>query len=309
MGDGSIHERRRMRRVTRPRRVAYVDALWMLPVTALVLAFVVYPLWILISTSFSKLSFTGKAKGWAGLENYRTALADPVVHHVITNTVYWTVGVVVGTITISLGVALVLNETWPGRRFVRWIVIIPWATSLVITSLVFSWIFDSRLGTINIILENLGLISTPVDFLSNPSRSMPILIGVGIFVSIPFTTYVMLSGLQGIPEELYAAASIDGAGAIKRFRVITFPLLAPFVALAALLNAIYVFNSFPIIYIMTNGGPIDETQTIITYMYKLAFTENSMAEASALGTIALVILAFGGTAYWLVLKRQTTVRS
>jgi ABC-type sugar transport system permease subunit len=121
---------------------------------------------------------------------------------------------------------------------------------------------------------------------------------------VPFTTYVLLSGLQGIPNELYEAARIDGASAVRRFRKITLPLLSPFVTLAALLNAIYVFNSFPIIWILTQGGPLDDTQTVITYTYKLAFSTDEVAKAAALASASLVFLAVVGTIYWLVLRRQ-----
>ena len=278
--------------------------LWLLPALLLVLFFVVYPLWTMLLASFSRLSFAGVRTGWAGFDNYIAVFNDPVIPQVLRNTAIWTLGVVVGTISISLVVALILNETWPGRRFVRWVLIIPWATSLVITSLAFRWILDSQLGTLNILLLDWGLIDEPMEFLSDASRSIPLLILVGIFVSVPFTTYVLLSGLQGIPNELYEAARIDGASAVKRFQKLTLPLLAHFLTLAALLNAIYVFNSFPIIWILTQGGPLNDTQTLITYAYKLAFSTDEVAKASALASASLVFLAVGGTMYWLVLRRQ-----
>ncbi len=288
----------------RDSRSRYTTILWLLPALLLVLFFVVYPLWSMLLASFSKLSFAGVRTGWAGFDNYVAVLNDPVIPQVIRNTVIWTLGVVIGTILISMVVALVLNETWPGRTFVRWVLIIPWATSLVITSLAFRWILDSQLGTVNVLLLNWGVIDEPIAFLSDASRSIPLLILVGIFVSVPFTTYVLLAGLQGIPSELYEAARLDGASAVRRFRTLTLPLLAPFVTLAALLNAIYVFNSFPIIWILTQGGPLNDTQTVITYAYKLAFSTDEVAKAAALASASLVVLVVGGAIYWLVLRRQ-----
>jgi len=218
--------------------------------------------------------------------------------------VSWTGGVVLGTILISLGAALVLNEAFPGRRVVRWILVIPWATSLIITSLVFAWIFDSRLGTINVLGMNLGILGQQIAFLGAGSTAMPILILVGVFVSVPFATYVILSGLQGISQDLYEAAAIDGAGVMRRFWTITLPLLRPFVGLAALLNAIYAFNSFPIIWLMTKGGPVNDTQTLITYMYQLAFKDDQTAKAAALGTAGLLVLLVLGSIYWITLRRS-----
>lgn len=282
-------------------RRAYI--LWTLPVVALVLVFVVYPLGSLIASSFSQLSFSGRVIGWAGWDNYVALLNDPALSTVVRNTFVWTIGVVAGTVLISIGASLVLNETFPGRRVVRWILVIPWATSLIITSLVFAWIFDSRLGTVNVLAIGAGILDQPVAFLGEGGTAMAILIVVGIFVSVPFTTYVMLSGLQGISAEYYEAAAIDGAGVLRRFSSVTLPLLRPFIMLAALLNAIYVFNSFPIIYIMTRGGPLNDTQTIITYMYKLAFSTDETAKAAALGTGGFVLLAVLGSAYWITLRR------
>lgn len=278
--------------------------LWTAPVVALVLMFVVYPLGSMIISSFSILSFTGLHKGWAGWNNYLAVLADPALPTVLRNTATWTGTVVAGTILTSIGAALVLNESFPGRRIVRWILVIPWATSLIITSLVFAWIFDSRLGTINVLGMDLGILQRPIAFLGDGWTAMPILIMVGIFVSVPFATYVILSGLQGISKDLYEAASIDGAGVLQRFWTITLPLLRPFIGLAALLNAIYVFNSFPIIWIMTNGGPINDTQTLITYMYKLAFSNDETAKAAALGTAGFLLLFLLGSIYWVALQRS-----
>jgi ABC-type sugar transport system permease subunit len=281
--------------------------LWTAPAIALVLIFVVYPLGSMIISSFSKLSFTGLFKGWAGWDNYLAVLADPALPTVLRNTASWTGSVVAGTMLISIGAALVLNEAFPGRRIVRWILVIPWATSLIITSLVFAWIFDSRLGTINVLGIDLGFLQQPIAFLGRGWTAMPILILVGIFVSVPFATYVVLSGLQGISQDIYEAAAIDGAGVLRRFWSITLPLLRPFIGLAALLNAIYVFNSFPIIWLMTKGGPLNDTQTLITYMYKLAFSNDQTAKGAALGTAGFVILLLLGSAYWIALRRSNRI--
>ncbi len=277
---------------------------WTAPVIALVVGFVVYPLGSMIVSSFSRLSFSGLYKGWAGWANYDAILVDPALPMVIRNTITWTVGIVVGTMLVSICAALVLNEAFPGRRLVRWILVIPWATSLIITSLVFAWIFDSRLGTINVLGMNLGILQQQVPFLGQGWSAMPVLIMVGIFVSVPFATYVVLSGLQGIPQDLYEAAAIDGAGVLRRFWAITLPLLRPFIGLASLLNAIYAFNSFPIIWLMTKGGPVNDTQTLITYMYKLAFANDQTAKAAALGTAGLVVLMVLGSLYWITLRRS-----
>jgi len=280
--------------------------LWILPSVTLMVAIVVVPIVDLFITSFSEVSFSGLREGFNGGENYVSVFQDPVFPRVMINTVIWTVAIVGITIVLSLGIASLLNEKFVGRRLVRAALILPWAVSLLITAVIWKWIFDFRYGTLNLILQELGTIERNVNWLAQPITSFPAMIAVGIFVSIPFTSFVLLAGLQAISAELYEAARVDGASSWKRFVHVTLPLLRPTLTVAVVLNTIYVFNSFPIVWAMTRGEPLNETDIIFTYLYKLGFEERQLGEAAAVSVISFLILVTFSVSYvWFVTRRES----
>ena len=263
---------------------------WIFPALAMIAVFVVWPAFEMIRTSFQEIDPTGIAKGWAGLENYRTLFENPDLKPVLVRTLFWVTGIVFFTIAISLPVAQLLNANFPGRKLVRWVVIIPWAASVVMTSTIFKWILDPYSGVLNRIFVDFGFISEPRDWLGNPTEAMIWLMVVAIFVSIPFTAFVLLAGLSTIPTEIMEAARIDGATALKGYRAITFPLLQPALLVAAVINLINVFNSFPIIWIMTMGGPGYMTDTTTTLAYKISFRDQNIGASASMASINFVII-------------------
>jgi len=213
--------------------------------------------------------------------------------------------VVALTIVISLALAQLLNERFPGRRLVRWALIVPWAASLIMTAKLFVWIYDYYFGILNHVLMSLRVIAAPVDWLGDDATVMGAMIAVGIFVSLPFTTYVLLAGLQAIPGEVYEAARVDGASGWRRYRSVTLPLLRPALLVATVLNVIYVFNSFPIVWTLNDRNPGFGHDTMITYMYKIAFKSalRDVGLAGALGVanvlvILLAVLVYLSTVSW-----------
>jgi multiple sugar transport system permease protein len=264
---------------------------WLGPSLILIALIIVYPAIEMIRTSFIKFNSIGLAQGSAGVGNYRTLFDEPALGHVLVNTVLWVVLVVVATIGISLALAQFLNKRFPGRRLVRWALIVPWAASLVMTATVWRYIYEGAYGMLNRVLLDLGIIHTPVEWYQDNSTNFWALIVVGIVVSIPFSTFVMLAGLQAIPADVYEAARVDGAGAWQTYRKVTFPLLRPALLTSSVLNVIYVFNSFPIIWVITGKLPGDQTDTTITFMYKIAFTYRlDVGEAAALSVLNVVFL-------------------
>ena len=264
---------------------------WLGPSVLLIALVIVYPAIEMIRTSFLKVNSIGLTEGSAGIGNYRNLFGEPAIGHVLLNTALWVVLVVAATIAISLGLAQFLNKRFPGRRIVRWALIVPWAASLVMTATVWRYIYEGSYGMLNRVLLDLGLIHTPVEWYQDNSTSFWCLIIVGIVVSIPFSTFVMLAGLQGIPADVCEAARVDGAGPVQTYRKVTFPLLRPALLTSTVLNTIYVFNSFPIIWVITGKLPGDQTDTTVTFMYKIAFTYRlDVGEAAALAVINVVFL-------------------
>ena len=271
--------------------------LWLGPSLALIAAVVVYPVAALVRASLSRYSITGLYQGSMGASNYTRLLEQEALVTVVANTLIWVVAIVVVTIAASLGIAQLLNEEFPGRRLVRWTLIVPWAASLIMTSKLFVWLYDYYFGLLNHALISLRLLAAPVDWLGNDATVMGAMIVVGIFVSVPFTTYVVLAGLAAIPGDVYEAARVDGASAWRSYRSVTLPLLRPALLVAVVLNVIYVFNSFPIVWTLNDRNPGFAHDTMITYMYKIAFKSalRDVGLAAALGcvNVLVILLAVG----------------
>ncbi len=191
---------------------------------------------------------------------------------------------------VSLPVALILNADFYGRGLARILVMLPWAVSLTMTAVVWRWALNGESGMLNSALRDLGLLDTNIQWLAEASTAFPMQILIGILVSIPFTVTIFLGGLSSVPDDLYDAASIEGAGALDSFRLITLPLLKPFINIAFVLNTIYVFNSFPIIWATTQGGPANSTDILVTYLYKLGFRLGRLGDAAAVSLIMFGIL-------------------
>ena len=271
--------------------VSFLSALpWIGPALILILLVVIWPVIELIRTSFTDITLAGSLLDFNGLTNYRDLLANVDLYPVARRTLLWVFGIVFFTVLLSLPLAQLINQNFPGRKYVRWAMIFPWAASVVMTSMIWTWILDAYSGELNLTLTQLGLISEPVDWINNPGSSFYFLMWVAVFVSVPFTSFVLLAGLQSIPSDIIEAASVDGATAWQIYRRIKFPLLRNSLLIATIINLINVFNSFPIIWVMTRGGPGYDTDTTTTFAYKLAFIESNMGQSTALGVFNFMII-------------------
>jgi ABC-type sugar transport system permease subunit len=266
----------------------------------------VYPAVELVRASLGRYSITGLYQGAVGLRNYGLLLEQEALSSVLGNTVVWVVGVVAITILVSLALAQLLNADFPGRRLVRWALIVPWAASLIMTSKLFVWLYDYYFGLLNRVLIATGALAHPVDWLGDDATVMGAMIAVGVFVSLPFTTYVLLAGLATIPGEVYEAARVDGASGWRAYRAITLPLLRPALLVATVLNLIYVFNSFPIVWTLNDRNPGFAHDTMITYMYKIAFKSalRDVGVAAALGVVNVALILLAVVAYLRVSRWQ-----
>jgi multiple sugar transport system permease protein len=277
---------------------------WLLPAVALIGVVVLWPVVVMFRTSFLHIDAIGFVHGTRGFGNFKDLFNESDLPGILIRTGVWVVCVVVVTMVISLAFAQLFNARFPGRRVARWALIAPWAASVMMTSLVFRWALDANNGVINVFLHDLGLVqfnSNRADWLGRPWSAFIWMMVVAVFVSIPFSTYALLAGLQSIPGDVYEAARVDGASNWRIYRSITLPLLRPAFLVAALINVINVFNSFPIIWEMTRGGPGDETATTTIFMYTLK--RSYPAEAAAMsvinfGLVILLVLLFLRATRW-----------
>jgi multiple sugar transport system permease protein len=254
---------------------------------------ILWPLVQLGLLSASAVNRFGIVQGFVGIENYLRVLADTDFYASLWRTVLWTGGIVGGTFMLAIPVSLALNEDFYGRGLARVLVMLPWAISLAMLAIVGRWALNGEDGLVNLILGDLGLIDNNIAWLGQASTAFPMQIVLGIIATLPFTSTILLGGLSSIPRDLYEAARVEGANALQAFWRITVPLMRPFVNIAIILNTIYVFNSFPIIWATTQGGPANSTDILVTYLYKLAFRFGRVGEAAVLSLIMfLALLAF-----------------
>ena len=264
-----------------------------------------YPVWDLANTSTHVVNRFGQVRDFAGLANFAKLFADPLFLPCLWRTLVWTVAVVGGTVLLSVPVALILSEDFAGRWLARVIVMLPWAVSLTMSAIVWRWAMNGQFGMLNATLADLGLLDRPREWLASAETAFPAEIMVGVLVSIPFTVTVLLGGLSSLPGDIYEAARIDGATGSQRFRHLTLPLLRPFIDIVIVLNIIYVFNSFPIIWVMTQGDPANSTDILVTWLYKLAFRYGRLDMAAALSIVMFsILLAFTIAYAWLLMRGE-----
>ena len=277
---------------------------WLLPSIVLIAVFVVFPILIVFKLSFSEISKAGVVGDFIGFQNYVDAVRLPAFKTVMLNTLWWVLSVVGLSTVLGFIVALVLNQKFRGRKIARSILVFPWATSLVIQASVWNYIIKYEYGSLNNVLLNLGIINQAINWRSSYTVEFIWECGVGIFVTVPFVAFCVLSGLQSIDGSLYEAATVDGAGFWDKLWKITLPLVRPSLTVSTVLNIIYVFNSFPIVYTMTKGAPAHKTDTMITYLYMLSFYERKKGPATALSVIGFLILCVCAGVYMLGVMRK-----
>lgn len=270
---------------------------WLAPSTILMVFMILVPIVTVFRISFSEVGRTGKIRGFNGIQNYIDIFKEPAFWTTLENTIIWTVAVVGISTIIGFILAMVLNQKFHGRKIVRALVIFPWATALIIQSVVWKYIINADYGALNVLLTKLGLIQHYVNWTSSPRATFAWECWIGIFVTVPFVTFCVLSGLQSIDTSLYEASAVDGASFWHKLFKITIPLVMPSLTVSTVLNIIYVFNSFPIVWTITKGDPANRTDTLVTYLYKLAFYNGKQGEAAAVSVIGFLILLVCASVY------------
>lgn len=264
--------------------------LWMAPTIILVLLFVMTPVVNTFTMAFNKVTKAGLLKGWNNFENFTYVFEQDVFPRVMLNTIVWVIIIVSVCMVLSIALALILNERFKGRKFVRTVLLLPWATSQFIFACAWKYIFNYEFGNLNALLIQLGLIKENINWLGTATSAFACMVFVGFIVTIPFMTFTLLSGLTAISNDYYEAATIDGAGFWQKLFKITLPLLKPSINVTVVLNTIYVFNSFTIIHTVTGGAPANQSGTVMTYLYYLAFSRSKQGAAAAISVIGFIVL-------------------
>jgi multiple sugar transport system permease protein len=286
--------------VLRPRLVPYA---FIAPNLVLFTTFVFLPMLYAVYISFHRWTIIGEPT-FNGLANYRRLAFDPLFWQALKNTIVYSLGTVPASMALGLTLAVALNRRMVGRVLLRSLFFLPVVISSVVAAIIAAWLFNDNYGVINMVLERLGF--APVAWLSSPTWAMPSLIFTTWWVRLGFCMIVYLAALQSIGTSYYEAAELDGASRLQQFRYVTWPLLAPATFLLLILNVIYSFQVFDLIFVMTGGGPGFATTMLVQYIYQSAFITSEMGYASAMGMV-LFVLVVGFTILQWRLSRQDEI--
>jgi ABC-type sugar transport system permease subunit len=262
----------------------------LLPAATLIVVLVGVPFLRALWLSFHRKLLGSEDAPWIGLQNYATLLSDVVFWQALKNTFVFTVGSIGIKLAIGLAIALILNEALPLRGLWRSIVMLPYAMPTLVSVLVWKWMYNDVAGVLDYLALQTKLADHPILWLGDPSIAMPAVIAVNVWRGFPFFVITILAGLQTVPQELYDAAKVDGAGVWPRFSQVTLPGILPVVAVTTLFSAILTFNDFSIIWILTRGGPGNATQVLSTLTYRIAIPGLELGKGVAVSVLMLPIM-------------------
>jgi multiple sugar transport system permease protein len=299
---GALRGRRRSRWSERAAQWMFIA-----PAAIYLVVFFAYPIVKNGLTSFQNYTtsslYSGKAP-FDGLQNYRRIFHSGMFGKIAWNTAFFTVGSMVGQFVIGLALAVFFSRKFPLNGVIRSVILLPWLLPLVVSSTVWRWMLDQDNGVVNNILVNSGLMTTRVPWLTSTAVALIAVILVNIWIGIPFNMVILYSGLQDIPTELYEAAKIDGANALKTFWHITWPLLRPVVGVVVVLGFIYTAKVIDIILVVTGGGPVDASETLAVGSYNLSFKTFLFGQGAAMGDV-LILVSLVFAAIYLRISRGT----
>lgn len=281
---------------------------WVLLAPMLLVMFLLtgWPLFRTIWLSFTDAALIGSdgAANLIGFDNYLYALTDPDFVASIGRTLYFTVVSVVIEGVIGVLVALLLNQRFYGRNILRVLVILPWALPTIVNAMMWRLNFNPDYGSINALLTQLGVMDHYRSWLGTPTSALNAVMLADIWKNYPLVTLLVLAAMQSIPDDLYEAARLDGAWALRRFRAITLPAIAGPLSVALVLRTIDAFKIFDIIYVMTRGGPVDSTKTLSFFVYQESFSYLRAGSGAAYAILMTLMCSLLIAIYMLMLLRQ-----
>lgn len=281
----------------------FTAAVFLLPTYLSIFLVMVYPLLQCVYFSLTDRLFTYKNWSFVGLENYGRLLHDPLFHTSFINSIKLTLFVVTGNIILGLMLALLMNRSFPLRGLLRALLLLPWVVPTMVTTIMYRWLYNDFYGYVNYILVKHHILSQPYNILADANLAW---LGVAmpmIWREYPFVMLVFMAALQSIDRSLYESAQIDGAGRWQMFRHITLPGLKPAFIIVIILELIWRFVAFDLVYLLTDGGPRYSTLILPVHTFHLAFKSKELGYASAAGTVMFVILLFLCLAYFRSIRR------
>jgi len=281
--------------------------LFVLPTFLVMAAVIGYPIVRTFWLSFSDVKLGREATPFIGLANYSAVIADRVFRTAVRNSLIWTAVCVTSIIFIGLLAALTVNERFPGHKLIRSTILMPWIIPEIVAAIIWKWLYHPNFGMINDFLLLAGVMKNPPRWLlADPTWALYAIMAVNVWASFPFAMLMFLAGLQGIPEELYDAARVDGARASQRLWYVTLPLLRSVIVVVALLLTIWNMNTFTYVYVLTEGGPARITEVLGVYIYTMAFRYFKFGISSAAAVIVFLISTLLSVIYLCILRSSSS---
>jgi multiple sugar transport system permease protein len=299
------------RRLSARRKQQLSGWLFLAPAIAYLLFAFALPIVYNVMLSFQRTSpetIAHLTAPFAGLDNYRFVLDDPTSRSAIVRTLEFTFGSLLGQFIIGFALALLFSLRFPGRTLGRSLIIVPWLLPLIVTGVIFRFLFQLEGGAVNALLMDVGLAHRPIDWLDDPHLAFWTILIANIWLGVPFFTLLLYSALQDVPEEVKEAALIDGAGPWQRLRLVIVPIILPVIEVTLLLGFVFTVKVFDLVIGLTGGGPANSTQLITTWSYNLSFQVFSFGEGAALNNV-LLVLALICSPLYLWLSRGSLRRS
>ena len=282
---------------------AFLVIVCLLPAVGLLMTFLTYPLGLGVWLAFTDQTI-GRRGVWVGLENFEFLSEDPIFWGAVFYSVFYTAVATVGKFALGLWLALLLNQHLPMKSLLRAIVLLPWIVPTVLSAIAFWWIYDPQFSIVSWMLIELGLRTTPVDFINTAWPARWSLIAANIWRGIPFVAISLLAGLQTISPSLYEAALLDGATPWQRFRFITFPMLLPILAIVMTFSIIFTFTDFQLVYSITRGGPVNSTHIMATLAFQRGIPGGQLGEGAAIAVAMIPFLVFATLFSYFALARR-----
>ncbi len=277
---------------------------YVLPAIVVIIGVMSYPFFYSIYLSFRATPSYTTATHFAGLANYAAVLNDPVFRGSLLTTIIWTAGCTIVDLILGMGAALLVNRLRWFRGGIRAALMLPYIVGYVIASYAWLWLYQGEYGLLNQVLLSWHVLSQPVSLLSSLSWALPAVMLVNIWKTMPFAMIMFLAGLQAIPEQTIFAAELDGASQTRAFFEIKLPYLRRVIVVTSVLMTFQNFNTFTIPYIMTSGGPLNETEIVSNEIYNMAFTNLNFGGAAAASIIVMILLMLFAVVYVGLLTRR-----
>ena len=273
------------------------------PALGLMLFYLIYPLWVVLSSSFQDFTTLTGPGTFVGLDNYRWLTEGQDFLPAFGRSVYYTVTNVVLQTVLGFAIALLLNMKLPGRNIARGAILFPFIVPGVVAAIIWGYLLDDLTGVVNYVLISAHIISEPLGWLASPKTAMNTVIGISVWKFEPFMIILFLARLQTVPTDILEAARVDGANSLQIFRYLILPWMMPVVLIAVMLRTIFTFNEFEMPYLLTQGGPLDATLVLPVLIRQLLVQNLSTGRASAVSGVMIAILVVLGIGYMLIYRR------